>query len=79
MDFEYPQWVLERDMKSDNGKLRAQVTELEEQIDALESDCVKLRRTLKNQAAIVGEEGFRYAGMSPEMLVKVCPPPSLSS
>lgn len=25
IDFEYPQWVLEKDMKSDNGKLRSQV------------------------------------------------------
>jgi hypothetical protein len=33
---------------------------------------MKLRRTLKNQAGVVGEQGFRYAGMSPEMLVKVC-------
>lgn len=48
-----------------------QVTELEEQIDALESDTIRLRRALKNQAGMVGEEGFKYAGMPPELLVKV--------
>ena len=49
----------------------AQVAQLEEQIDALESDAIRLRKALKNQAGMVGEEGFKYAGMPPELLVKV--------
>jgi hypothetical protein len=36
-------------MLSSNGKLRLQVAELEEQIDALESDTIRLRKALKNQ------------------------------
>ncbi len=51
LDFEYPQWILEKEMKSENGKLRLQVSELEEQISALESDCVKFRRALKDRVS----------------------------
>jgi len=70
-DFEYPELELKQEMKSENGKLRLQVSEMEEQIDHLEADCIRLRKALKNQIGAVGEEGFKYAGMSPDMILKV--------
>lgn len=53
INFEYPEYELSRDMLSSNGKLRLQVAELEEQIDALESDTIRLRKALKNQVACI--------------------------
>ena len=40
-------------------------------MSALEEDSIRLRRALKNQAGAVGEQGFKFAGMSPDLLVKV--------
>lgn len=48
-NFQYPEYVLEEEMKGECAKLRAQVVELEGQIAGLEEDTVKLRLTLKNQ------------------------------
>lgn len=73
------------------ARLRAQVTELEQQVTALENENMKVRKALQNQAArylriyewcsahevlrqfflSVGEQGFKFAGMSAEMLMKV--------
>ena len=70
-DFEYSKQALQAEMRGETAKLRLQVHELEEQINSLEDDSVKLRKALKNQAATFGENGFKYAGMSPEQLLKV--------
>lgn len=70
-NFEYPKLELREEMRGETAKLRLQVQELEEQIHSLEDDTVKLRKALKNQAATFGEDGFKYAGMSPEQLLKV--------
>lgn len=48
-----------------------QLAELEEQVSALERETIRLRKALKNQAGAVGEQGFKYAGMSADMLAKV--------
>ena len=70
-DFEYSTLELRDEMKGETAKLRLQVAELEEQIRGLEDDSVKFRKALKNQAASFGENGFKYAGMTPEQLLKV--------
>jgi len=70
-DFMYPQYELEDEIVGDYARMKAQINELEEQIGALETDNTRLRKTLKNQAGSIGEQGFKYAGMSPDMLIKV--------
>ncbi|CAM9286438.1 unnamed protein product, partial [Ectocarpus fasciculatus] len=70
-DFYYPERELREEMLGENARLKSQVNELEEQIAALESDSIRLRKALKNQAGSVGEQGFKFQGMSPDMLVKV--------
>ena len=70
-DFMYPQYELEDEIVGDYARMKAQINELEEQIGALETDNTRLRKALKNQAGSIGEQGFKYAGMSPDMLIKV--------
>jgi hypothetical protein len=70
-DFSYPEYELREEMLGENARQRSQINELEEQIGSLENDCIRLRKALKNQAGAIGEQGFKYQGMSPEMLVKV--------
>jgi chromosome segregation ATPase len=48
-DFHYPELVLKEDMQSENARLQSQVHELDEQVMALENDCIRLRKALKNQ------------------------------
>lgn len=45
--------------------------ELERQVDSLEAERAKLLLTLRNNAASIGEKGFKYAGLSAEQLVQV--------
>lgn len=70
-DFYYPDQELRDDMLGENVRLRSQVNELDEQISALEKDNIRLRKTLKNQAGSVGEQGFKFQSMSADQLVKV--------
>jgi hypothetical protein len=70
-DFNYPEYELQEELASEKAKLKAQVAELDEQVNSLEEDCVRLRKTLKNQAGVVGEQGFKYAGMTADQLMKV--------
>lgn len=70
-DFVFDEAELRREMLGENAGLRAQVLELEAQIEALEAEAVRVRRALKNQAGALGEQGFRFAGMDAEMLVRV--------
>jgi chromosome segregation ATPase len=51
-DFVYPEYELRQEMLGENASLKSQVTELEEQISALENDCIRLRKALKNQVLI---------------------------
>ena len=48
-DFYYPERELREEMLGENARLKSQVNELEEQIAALESDSIRLRKALKNQ------------------------------
>jgi outer membrane murein-binding lipoprotein Lpp len=70
-NFNYPEYELQEELASEKAKLKGQVAELEEQVNSLEEDCVRLRKALKNQAGVVGEKGFKYAGMTAEQLMKV--------
>ena len=70
-DFMYDEYELKMDMLGDNAKLQAQVTELEDQVESLEEATIRLRQALKNQAGAVGEQGFKYAGLTADQLVKV--------
>lgn len=70
-DFMYPEYQVHEEMLGENALLQAQIRELEDQIDSLESETIRLRRALKNQAGLVGEQGFKYQGMTADMLVKV--------
>ena len=70
-DFMYPEYQVHEEMLGENAHLKAQIHELEEQIDSLEGETIRLRRALKNQAGLVGEQGFKYQGMTADMLVKV--------
>lgn len=51
-DFHYPDLVLKEEMQSENARLQSQVLELDEQVMVLENDCIRLRKTLKNQVII---------------------------
>lgn len=70
-DFYYPDSELREEMLGENARLKSQVSELDEQISSLEKDNIRLRKTLKNQAGSIGEQGFKFQGMSADMLVKV--------
>lgn len=69
--FAYPEYELSEEMKAENARLQSQLNEVEDQMGALETDNTRLRKALKSQAGSIGEQGFKYAGMSPEQLVKV--------
>jgi hypothetical protein len=70
-DFKYDTRELREEVLGDNARLRAQVLELEEQVESLEAETIRVRRALKNQAGVLGAAGFKYAGMDAEMLVRV--------
>jgi hypothetical protein len=70
-DFFYPEYSLQNEVKSTNAALQAQMAELDEQVTALETENTRIRAAMKNQAASIGEQGFKYAGMTPDMLLQV--------
>ena len=67
----YPEYDVQADLLGENAAIKAQTRELEDQIAILESEQIRLRRALKMQAGAVGEQGFKYAGLSAEQLVLV--------
>ena len=70
-NFSYPEYELEADQKGENARLAAEMNELEEQITSLEGENTRLRKSLKSAAGSFGEQGFKFAGMRPEQLMKV--------
>ena len=58
-------------MLGENAKLKAQMNQLEDQVDSLEAETVRLRKALKNQVGAIGEQGFKFQGMTADMLMKV--------
>jgi len=69
--FSYPDYQLSEEMKTENMRLQSQMNEVEDQLAALEGENSRLRKALKSQAGSIGEQGFKFAGMTPEQLVKV--------
>jgi chromosome segregation ATPase len=70
-DFFYPEYELQNEVQSTNATLQSQVRELEEQVISLEQENTRIRSAMKNQAASIGEQGFKYTGMTPDMLLQV--------
>ena len=70
-DFDYDIGELKAELLGDNAKLKAQVIQLEDQVDNLEEVAINLRKTLKNQAGAITSDGFKYQGLSAEKLVLV--------
>jgi chromosome segregation ATPase len=70
-DFFYPEYSLQNEVLSANASLQSQLQELEEQVVSLEHENTRIRSAMKNQAASIGEQGFKYAGMTPDMLLQV--------
>ena len=70
-DFMYPEIELEQEMYGENARLQSQLIEAESQISALELENTRVRKAMKNQAGMIGEQGFKFQGMSSEMLVSV--------
>ena len=55
MSFQYNEDVLRADMLGENAVLKAQNIELEEQVNDLENEQIRLRLALKNQAGSLGQ------------------------
>ena len=70
-DFMYPEYELEREMMGENARLQSQLLEAEDQISALELENTRVRKAMKNQAGLIGEQGFKFQGMDAESLVIV--------
>lgn len=70
-DFAYSEYDLQGEVQSVNASMRAQLAQLEEQVQSLETENMRLRSTLKNHAGLIGEQGFKYAGMSADQLMHV--------
>lgn len=56
--FMYSEFQLKEEMLNDKVKLSAQVKELEAQVDSLESDNIRLRKALKDNAGSLGEKSL---------------------
>lgn len=69
--FAYPEYQLSDDMKTENARLQSQMNEVEDQLGAIEQENTRLRKALKAQAGSVGEQGFKFAGLNADQLVKV--------
>ena len=70
-DFSYPELELEQEMLGENSRLQSQLLEAEDQISALEIENTRVRKAMKNQAGLIGEQGFKFLGMDSESLVLV--------
>ena len=70
-NFMYPEDELEQEMYGENARLQSQLLEAEDQISALELDNTRVRKAMKNQAGMIGEQGFKFQGMNSAMLVTV--------
>jgi hypothetical protein len=46
----YSEYVIQTEMLGENGRLLSLTEELEQQIDSLEAETIRLRKALKNQA-----------------------------
>lgn len=70
-DFIYPEYELKEDQKAGTARLEAELLVMEDQVNSLDTENIKLRKALRNTAGSFGESGFKFAGMKPEQLVKV--------
>lgn len=70
-NFMYPEDELEQEMYGENARLQSQLLEAEDQIGALELENTRVRKAMKNQAGLIGEQGFKFQGMDSAMLVSV--------
>ena len=70
-NFMYPEVELEQEMYGENARLQSQLLEAEDQIGTLELENTRVRKAMKNQAGVIGEQGFRFQGMGSDMLLLV--------
>jgi hypothetical protein len=70
-NFMYPEVELEQEMYGENARLQSQLLEAEDQIGTLELENTRVRKAMKNQAGMIGEQGFKFQGMSSDMLLQV--------
>ena len=69
--FMYPEVELEQEMYGENARLQSQLLEAEDQIGTLELENTRVRKAMKNQAGVIGEQGFKFQGMGSDMLLLV--------
>jgi len=69
--FGYDKHQIQEEMLGENVRTMSQLLELELQVDSLENECIRLRKVLKHQAGAVGEQGFKFTGLSADQLVKI--------
>jgi regulator of replication initiation timing len=70
-NFAYPEYELKEEQKVGTARLEAELLVLEDQVNSLDLENMKLRKALRSSAGSFGEKGFKFAGMKPEQLVKV--------
>ena len=70
-NFMYPEVEVEQEMYGENARLQSQLLEAEDQIGTLELENTRVRKAMKNQAGVIGEQGFKFQGMGSDMLLLV--------
>lgn len=69
--FGYDKHQIQEEMLGENVRTKSQLLEVELQVDTLENECIRLRKTLKEQAGAFGAEGFKFTGLNADQLMRV--------
>jgi chromosome segregation ATPase len=70
-NFFYDELELHNEVQALHVSLQAQVRELEQQLNNLESENSKLRRSLRENAGSYSADGFKFAGLDADQLIQV--------
>eukprot|EP00981_Chlorochromonas_danica_P012527 scaffold5121_cov223-Ochromonas_danica.AAC.5 len=71
-DFSYPDLDLHMEVESNISQLNTQIDHLEKQLDYMEEENTRLRKSLRNTTAVMGDDGqIKFPGLDADMLVKI--------
>lgn len=71
IDFEFDDLELEDQMKGEAAAANAVIAQLEQQIDDLEEERVRLLHSLRNNAKLAASSGFKNFGLNPDQMILV--------
>jgi hypothetical protein len=71
INFKYPELELQNEVTSTLFSLQIQLKQVEEQLSSMENENIKLRKQLRDSLITITESGFKFPGLTPDLLIKI--------